>query len=498
MSAGGVCGRERVVKALDALDSALDELVGLSVQGLGSRDLVEVLFRCERVRRRLPVVDHAVIAGLQTSAEPRVVGACSWPEAIATALQISYKEAKRRIASAAVLGPRRALTGEPLAPVLENTAAAQARGVLGGEQVALIERFFDQLPISVNYQARELAEADLARTGAGLRPEELRKVADRLMALLDEDGTPPEEAERERIRKRFFEIGPQGADGMSAVRGRLTPEARATLDAVLAKLAAPGMCNPDDPDPCIDGPPSDEQFVNDARCTGQRNHDALTAMGRALLASGQLGHHHGLPTTIVVSTTLKELRSLAGFAVTGGGTLLPMADLIAMAATSEHYLVVYEDHREVPMYVGRAKRLATPGQRIVLHARDRGCTKPGCTVPANWAQVHHAAQDWADGGATDIDGLTLACGPHNRLITDGGWRTRIRPDGRVEWLPPPDLDTGQTRINNYHHPEKYLLSDEPEPPSDPDDKRETPAPLPDEPGDLRQKAEDQPKDAEGP
>ncbi|OBG97794.1 hypothetical protein A5698_12345 [Mycobacterium sp. E136] len=468
MNAGGVCGRERVVKALDALDSALDELVGLSVEGLGSCDLVEVLFRCERVVRRLPVVDHAVIARLVAEVEPKAVGASSWPEAIATVLQVSRKEARRRIASAAVLGPRRALTGEPLAPVLEATAAAQARGQLGGEQVGIIERFFDQLPAQVNYEARELAEADLARTGGGLCPEELRKVAERLMALLDEDGTPPEEAERERQRKRFFEFGPQGADGMSRVRGLLTPHARATLDAVMAKLAAPGMGNPDDPDPCVDGPPSGEQFVNDARCAGQRQHDALIAMGRALLASGQLGQHNGLPSTIVVSTTLKELRSLAGFAVTGGGTLVPMADLIAMAASSEHYLVVYEDHREVPMYVGRAKRLATPGQRIVLHARDRGCTKPGCSAPAYWAQVHHAAQDWADGGATDIDGLTLACGPHNRLVTDGGWRTRIRADGRVEWLPPPDLDTGQTRVNNYHHPEKYLLPDEPDDPPDPD------------------------------
>ncbi|WP_197500734.1 DUF222 domain-containing protein, partial [Mycobacterium sp. 852002-51961_SCH5331710] len=132
----------------------MDELVGLSVEGLGSRDLVEVLFRCERVVRRLPVVDHAVIARLVAEVEPRAVGACSWPEAIATVLQVSRKEARRRIASAAVLGPRRALTGEALAPVLEATATAQARGALGGEQVGIIERFFDQLPAQVNYEAR--------------------------------------------------------------------------------------------------------------------------------------------------------------------------------------------------------------------------------------------------------------------------------------------------------------------------------------------------------
>src|SRR3546814_13707991 len=97
-----------------------------------------------------------------------------------------------------------------------------------------------------------------------------------------------------------------------------------------------------------------------------------------------------------------------------------MADLIHMAGSSHHYLVVYEDHREVPMYVGRAKRLATPGQRIVLYARDRGCTKPGCTAPAYWCQVHHADKDWVDGGETNIDELTLACGPHNHLLPHGG------------------------------------------------------------------------------
>ncbi|MDA2894885.1 HNH endonuclease, partial [Mycolicibacterium sp. BiH015] len=29
-----------------------------------------------------------------------------------------------------------------------------------------------------------------------------------------------------------------------------------------------------------------------------------------------------------------------------------------------------------------------------------------------------------------------------------------------EWLPPPDLDTGQHRTNGYHHPERYLLPPE--------------------------------------
>ncbi|MCV7224800.1 HNH endonuclease, partial [Mycolicibacterium komossense] len=65
--------------------------------------------------------------------------------------------------------------------------------------------------------------------------------------------------------------------------------------------------------------------------------------------------------------------------------------------------------------------------------------------------------DWAQHGHTNINDLTFACGPHNRLVGPGGWRTRKRKDGRTEWIPPPQLDTGQGRINKHHHPEELLL-----------------------------------------
>jgi hypothetical protein len=67
--------------------------------------------------------------------------------------------------------------------------------------------------------------------------------------------------------------------------------------------------------------------------------------------------------------------------------------------------------------------------------------------------VHHATKDWADGGHADIDNLTLACGPDNRLVKDSGWKTRKRKDGTTEWIPP-HLDRGQRRTNTFFHPEK--------------------------------------------
>ncbi|HEX3288507.1 MAG TPA: HNH endonuclease, partial [Mycobacterium sp.] len=60
---------------------------------------------------------------------------------------------------------------------------------------------------------------------------------------------------------------------------------------------------------------------------------------------------------------------------------------------------------------------------------------------------------------TDITTLSLACPSDNKLIENTGWTTRKRADGRTEWIPPPHLDTGQTRGNNYHPPHHYLTPD---------------------------------------
>jgi hypothetical protein len=82
-------------------------------------------------------------------------------------------------------------------------------------------------------------------------------------------------------------------------------------------------------------------------------------------------------------------------------------------------------------------------------ARDRGCTKPGCDAPAYHSQVHHV-RGWTVTRRTDINDLTLACGPHNRLVEKGGFTTRKNARGDTEWLPPPHLDYGQRRPWTHH------------------------------------------------
>lgn len=62
---------------------------------------------------------------------------------LADELHITRGEAGRRIAEAAELGPRRTLTGEPLAPVLPAVAAAQRARRIGAAHIEVIRKFFD-------------------------------------------------------------------------------------------------------------------------------------------------------------------------------------------------------------------------------------------------------------------------------------------------------------------------------------------------------------------
>lgn len=440
---------------IKALDAARDAVAAIDVGTLTNAERLELLDHLERDTRRAPVLAHRVINHLAAEANPLELGATSLSKLLAFHLRIGKDEARRRIGNAADLGPRHTLSGEPMAPTLAKTAAAQQAGRIGAEHVKIIRNFFTHLPDTVDYQTREAAESDLARIASEHGPEGLRQAAHLLAALLHPDG---DYSDSERARRRGITLEKQQADGMSRVSGWLTPEARATWEAVMAKLAAPGMCNPDDEQPCVDDQPTEQNAERDSRSPAQRHHDALLAMGRSVLCSGKLGQHNGLPATIIVSTTLQELEAGAGQAITAGGSRLPMPDLIRLASHAFHYLAVFDKHTGEALHLGRTRRCASPAQRIVLLSRDRGCTRPGCTASGYHSQVHHAVADWKHGGQTNIDDLTLACGPDNRMIENTDWITRKRADGRTEWIPPPALDTGQARVNDLHHPENLLTN----------------------------------------
>ena len=182
--------------------------------------------------------------------------------------------------------------------------------------------------------------------------------------------------------------------------------------------------------------------------------------------------------TVIARTTLAELNQAAHAvtnpdipmptpARTGGDTALPMRDLIRMAADGIHYLAVFADHSDRPIYLGRQKRLATADQRIICYSRDGGCTRPNCLAPGYHSEVHHSP-DWAAGGATDADMLFFACGPDHQRATTGQWQTtrhRQRTAGMDQRHPTP---RDQPRPPPRRTPTQRPRPDPPTRPDDPD------------------------------
>ncbi|MDZ4269871.1 MAG: DUF222 domain-containing protein, partial [Mycobacterium sp.] len=408
--------------AVEAIKSQL-AILHQACEVVSHRELVGLLAEVTTIARSIPALEHRAVNRLRAETEPHRLGESSWTKVLTTALRVSSKDAKHRLRDAAVLGPRRSMTGQPLAPVWEATAAAQARGSISAEHVAIIASFHKLLPSWVDVGTRADADAQLAAQAAGLTPEALDEAAGELLMMIDQDG--PEPCEKEQARQRGIVLGKQQRDGTRSIRGRLDAEAGSYWEAILAKEAAPGANIPDDEQSCTTGKPGADGETgaggepgadgepavggagpgldggSDTRTQAQRNHDAFKAIGRAALASGNLGTHNGLPVTVIVSTTLQDLEKGAGLAVTGGGSKLPIPTLIRMAARgAHHYLYIYDTHTKESLYLGRTKRLASAAQRIVLHARERGCTRPGCTVCGYNSQVHHAVADWKNDGQT--------------------------------------------------------------------------------------------------
>ncbi len=433
--------RERITSALDAIDAAHDLLRETSSDLAGNRfrvDVAERLETQERVNRGLMYRIFAEIAD-----PPDEVGSLAQARStLWKRLRITPNEITQRFKLAARIRPRRSLTGETRPAELPDLGAAVEAGVAGHDHIRAVCRAVDVLPACVSPIDAEAAERTLvdhaARVDAGI----VAKLGERIADYLNPDGLFSDE---DRARRRGVHLGRQGPDGMSRLSGLLDPEARAYFEAIEAAVR-PGRHQPD-------GEPRDD------RTPAQRCHDALKLGLETAIASGDLGVHRGHPVTVVVTTTLSELTSAAAPALTGGGSRLPMRDLIAMAGKSIQYLAVFDDHAERPLYLGRAKRIATADQRLICYARDRGCTRPNCLEPGYRCEVHHS-DDWALGGRTDADKLYFLCGNDHGVASRGEAETHV-VDGRLGWTD----GTGPPEINHAHHPDELLHSD-PDPPDE--------------------------------
>ena len=115
-----------------------------------------------------------------------------------------------------------------------------------------------------------------------------------------------------------------------------------------------------------------------------------------------------------------------------GAGPIPARDAVRIACDASISTVLTDELGGI-VDVGRAERTATPVQRRLLWARDRGCTFPGCRRPPDWCEAHHL-RFWDHGGPTDLANLALLCSHHHHLCHKGFRAERI--DGRVVFTRP--------------------------------------------------------------
>jgi hypothetical protein len=331
----------------------------------------------------------------------------------------------------------RVKTAEMLSRTATATQDALEAGRVNADQARAIARGLDKIEPHANAEVLAEAEAFLLREGIGLHSGHITRLARHIETVLDPDGEEPNDrAERSRTLS-VTDVG----GGLHRLKGLLTDEAAALLQAALDPLAAPRPATKD---------PDGHATERDTRTPGQRNHDALADICRQFLRFGDLGTAHGARPHVHVTASIETLHGDTGhpFARTATGQDLDLATLQRLACDAG-LTPILTDTLGVPLAMGRQVRTATPAQWAALVARDIGCIGEGCTRPASWCEAHHFPP-WEHDGRTDLDKLALLCSHHHHVAHHEGWQICLGTDGHPEMIPPVWVDKEQRPRRNAH------------------------------------------------
>ncbi|MGB3737659.1 MAG: DUF222 domain-containing protein [Ilumatobacter sp.] len=344
---------------------------------------------------------------------------------------------------------------------LEGVGEAWMTGRFGRGQAKKIaearsnRRVNDQLgpfvPIFID-QAEILEHADFT------------KLVDSTVQRLDADGA--HDARDEAIEHRNAHVSAVG-DGVVISASGGDPVTAVELEGILDRFS--------DREYAIDVAANTTLWGDDAhlhelqRTPGQRRHDAIVAIFRAAVASGESGEAAALVLNIVCdAVTWAEISHEAGLATEtnlAGQRVDPFTGLerpkdlldeltadpasildrrcetdtgvpvhphdVLRAALSGHVRRVVVDTAGTVIDMGRRRRLYTGSARDAAKLLVTRCQHPGCRMPARFAQVDHADEWVADDGRTDQSNAGIECGPHNVEKHRRRWRTRKATNGKT-------------------------------------------------------------------
>jgi Domain of unknown function (DUF222)/HNH endonuclease len=427
--------------AMDQFSTSLDHLIKVVQDGgldyFTDLQLVTVMQTFERIRNRMPLVDHRFLADATSRNLPEVLTQGTMLRTLTTVLRLSPGEASRRVRAADAIGDRTSMLGQPLSPMRPHLATAQRQGEVSTEQVAIIERALAKVDRrGFDPADLEAGERLLTEHATTFGPKQLKMLADRVVDAIDPDGSLPDEqlnADRRHLDLR------QTRDGAWVGQFRLTGSLGTKLQALLGPLAKPRV----DTDA---GPTMPATQVLDPRHHGQRMHDALEEVCDRLLRSVDQPGTGGTPATVIVTIDWDDLLGRTGYGVTSDGTLIRTAEVLRLANEAEIVPTVMTKTGRV-LDLGRTRRIASRSQTYALIARDGGCSFPGCDRTPEWCERHHI-QEWIHGGETNLNNLTLLCRYHHHNFASRGWTCAIDADGLPEWRPPKLVDHEQKPLLN--------------------------------------------------
>lgn len=293
----------------------------------------------------------------------------------------------------------RALESAPL------VSSALAEGRLGLEKAKIVLRALDGLPDDVSAELRDRAEATLVEQAGELSPKALARVARHLEAVVDPDAADAAEAkallreERSAWEKTSLRILDR-YDGTAAISGIVPASAAQRLRTYVEAFTQPRK---------LDGEAARaDQLLGRAFC------DLLEHINPT-----ELPKHGGDATTVIVTATLRDLRSELGAASIGGvdsDQRISASEARRLACTAQIVPAVLGSKSQI-LDLGRAQRLFSPAQRKALRTQHTTCQVQGCDIPSTWCDAHHE-DPWSHGGSTDLRNAVLVCGHHHRRLHD--------------------------------------------------------------------------------
>ena len=312
-------------------------------------------------------------------------------------------------------------------PMLPTLAAHAGDGAISGEHVDAIIKGISHIrarsPGPVDEEARFAQVTDLlGQFFSGATPaaigDRARKLGNRVAAA--EGGLPA--AEDRSVNTAEHRVT---SDGRVQIRADLDAEVGAKYIAAMEQHSAPR------PEP--DGSP-------DTRSASRRRADALETLLDIAARGADVA---SAPRTQLLVTVPADTPDLATLEFMGSITTMTLDRLTCDTTIT----TVVVDGEQVPLDMGREKRLFPPHLRKALYLRDGGCIK--CGAPPGRTHAHHIVH-WTHHGETSLANGCLLCPACHANVHHDGWDVVMGLDKHPWLIPPATVDPQRKPIPAYN------------------------------------------------